>query len=232
MLRLGRFVSILGCLTAFAGPSAAQGPLTLSILDGQVTLKAQNVPLPAILNEWARVGNTNIIGASQLTGAPVTLELAGVPERQALEVLLRSVSGYLLALRPEGTPGASAYNRILIMPASAAPRPLPQPAAAVNFPRGPQGNVPVPDEGPADITLEGPNRPTPAIRTGPFNGQNGPTPAPLPVPETAGPVPPVTPGVVVTPGNPFGIPAGSSTQPGTVTPIPQQPPNQRQDPNQ
>jgi hypothetical protein len=233
MLRVSRFVSILACLTTLAVPAAAQAPLTLSIQDGQVTLKAQNVPVATILNEWARIGGTNVIGANRVTGAPVTLELDGVPERQALEVLLRNVSGYLLALRPEGTSGASVFNRILIMPASAAPRPLPVPAPAVNQTRAPQGN----DEGPGDIILEGPNpnRPAPAVRPAPFggqNGQNGPPPTPLPVPETAAPVPPVTPGVVVTPSNPFGIPTGSSSRPGVVTPVPQQPQNQRPDPNQ
>ncbi|MEQ1758278.1 MAG: hypothetical protein ABL986_08170 [Vicinamibacterales bacterium] len=221
MMRVSRLALGFALPLVFASLSAAQDPLLLQIRNGQVTLKAQNVTLRTILTEWARVGGTNIVGADRAGGAPVTIELTEVPERQALDVLLRNVSGYMLAMRPTGVQGVSAYNRILIMPPSAAPRALPPQAAAV-APRFQQANpTDDADDIPPDVVLEGPGggRPGQPVRLPNVTG--GPPPAPLPVPETSGPEPSQTPGVVVVgPGNPFGVPAGSSSQPGVISPAP------------
>jgi hypothetical protein len=105
----------------FALPSTgAAQDLRLSIANGRVTLVAQNVTVRQILDEWSRVGQTKVVGAERLTGQAVTLELNDVPEGRALDTLLRSASGYIA--KPRGaTPGASTYDRILIMPASRAP---------------------------------------------------------------------------------------------------------------
>jgi hypothetical protein len=232
MSGVGRLIVSLAGFLVIAATTAAQEPLSLQIHDGQVTVKAQNVPLRTILSEWARVGGTNVIGAERIAGAPVTLELTDVPERQALEILLRSVSGYMLAMRPAGSRGASVFNRILIMPPSTAPRALPQQTAGVPVRVAPAPvMVPSPEadnDGPPDSGLEGPVRPATPVRLPTVNGPNLPTPAPLPVPEAAPPVTQTTPGsVVVTPGNPFGLPAGSSSRPGTVTPVPEGQPGQQ-----
>lgn len=230
MLLLSRCILGLVVLTASAAQAAAQQPLLLDISNGQVTLKAQNVPLRAILMEWSRIGGTNVVGADRMAGGPVTMELTGVPERQALEVLLRNASGYVLALRPTGTQGASAYNRILIMPPSTAPRALPNPTFA-----GARQPVNMPDaiEEQADIDLDNPGpqvRPAPPVRMPTVTGQSVPPtgdepPMALPVPDPSAPFPqgPGTSGV--TPGNPFGIPPGSSSSPGVIVPAP--PPPQR-----
>ncbi len=61
--------------------------------DGFVTIDAKNVTVRQILAEWARLGGTRVVNGDRVAGAPVTLHLVNVPERQALEVLLRSVSG-------------------------------------------------------------------------------------------------------------------------------------------
>ncbi len=100
--------------------SAAPGDLRLSIANGRVTLVAQDVTIKQILDEWSRVGQTTIVGAERLMGTPVTIELTDVAEGRALESLLRSASGYIAKPRA-GTPGASTYDRILIMPASRRP---------------------------------------------------------------------------------------------------------------
>ncbi len=71
----------------------------------------------AILAEWSKVGGTNIINGERVNGAPLTLKLVDVPESQALEIILRSVSGYMAAPRGR-TPGASRYDRILVLPTS------------------------------------------------------------------------------------------------------------------
>ena len=114
--------------------SAAPGDLRLSIANGRVTLVAQDVTIKQILDEWSRVGQTTIVGAERLMGTPVTIELTDVAEGRALESLLRSASGYIAKPRA-GTPGASTYDRILIMPASKAPAVSAAPAPFANRPQ-------------------------------------------------------------------------------------------------
>jgi hypothetical protein len=47
------------------------------------------------------------------------LKLVSVPERQALDIILRNAAGYMAAPRlASATPGASDYDRILILPTS------------------------------------------------------------------------------------------------------------------
>jgi hypothetical protein len=107
---------------AFALPAEAQ--LKLQIADGRVTLDANNVPARQILSEWARIGGTKIVGAEKITGAPLSLKLVDMPEKQALDIILRNVAGFMAAPRlASATPGASGYDRILIMATSSAPAP-------------------------------------------------------------------------------------------------------------
>ena len=104
----------------WAAPMSGAGDLRLSIANGRVTVVAEDVSLRQILDEWARVGGTKIVGAERLAGPMVTLELHDVPESKALETLLRSASGYIAKPRV-GTVGVSSFDRILIMPPSRAP---------------------------------------------------------------------------------------------------------------
>jgi hypothetical protein len=99
----------------FASRVAAQEPLRLTIRDGRVTLQATNESLRAILDAWADVGETRIINADRVPDARVTLQLHEVPEREALDTLLRGVSGYILALRDSSSTGASQYDRVVIL---------------------------------------------------------------------------------------------------------------------
>lgn len=113
------FVS-LALVLASALPAAAQ-QLKLEISDGRVTLEANAVPLRQILTEWARIGGTKVVGGDKVTGAPVTLKLVNVTERQALDVLLRDVAGFMAAPRlASAPPGASGFDRILILATSSA----------------------------------------------------------------------------------------------------------------
>ena len=115
-------------MLAVAWPAGAQ-QLTLELKDGRVTLEANAVPVRLILAEWARVGGTKIVGGDKITGAPVTLHIANMPERQALDIILRNVAGFMAAPRlASATPGASAYDRIMILATTSAPAP----AAASN----------------------------------------------------------------------------------------------------
>ena len=233
----GLAVLVLG----WAALAAAQTPLQLEIRGGLVTLHAQNVPVRTILSEWSRLGGAKIIGGDRVAGSPLTLDLEGVPERQALDIILRGVSGYMLAARDAGTTGASMYDRIMILPTSVAPRNPPPAAAAMPvFQGGPAGLVrPIvrqPDDQDSDVD-DGPINP--GIDGVPL-GRPGAMPRPPGMPIGA-PVfiPPVTinpdddqppqlpqqpPGAVVpTPTNPFGLPPGSSMRPGVITPVPQAP---------
>src|SRR5688572_24816833 len=124
---------ICAVLLAGAWPAQAQQSVNLQFSNGRVSLRAQNAPVRAILAEWARLGGATIINGDRVPGAPVTLELTNVPESQALDIVLRSVAGYMLGPRRAGTSGASAYDRIMILPTSVAPRnpaPTPPPTAA------------------------------------------------------------------------------------------------------
>jgi hypothetical protein len=98
-------------------PAGAQH-LSLAIQDGQVTLDARDVTLQQILAEWTRIGGVEVINADRVAAAPVSLLLRDLSERQALEVLLRGQKGYVLAARKEGTPGVSAFDRLLILATS------------------------------------------------------------------------------------------------------------------
>jgi hypothetical protein len=115
-----RSLAVAAVLLSWAVPASAQG-IDLRFHEGLVTLSTQNAPLRAILTEWAKQGGTTIVNGEKVAGAPMSLELNAVPERQALEVLLRGVSGYMLAPRPAGTPGVSVFDRIMILPTSNAP---------------------------------------------------------------------------------------------------------------
>jgi len=112
------FVAVLGL--AFSAPASAQ-QLTLTFHEGRVTLDAAAVPVRTILSEWGRLGGTKVVGAERIAGAPLTIHLENVTEAQALEVVLRNVAGYMAAPRTAASAvGASGYDRILVMPTSAA----------------------------------------------------------------------------------------------------------------
>ena len=113
---------LLAALVAAATPTlAGAGEFELTIQRGRVTLVAQNAPLQDILAEWARIGQTTIVNGERLAGSPLTLQLIDVPEEQALETLLRSASGYVVAPRATPIPGASRFDRIFILASSGRP---------------------------------------------------------------------------------------------------------------
>src|SRR5262247_2461091 len=110
-------------LVVMAMAPAASADVQLSIRDGRVTIVAKDATVRQILIEWARVGRTKIVNVERIPGGPVTLELTNVPEEQALEVLLRSLSGYIAAPRPIAVENLSQFDRIVIMPTLASARP-------------------------------------------------------------------------------------------------------------
>jgi hypothetical protein len=116
---------ILGAV--FGGVAAtllAAPTLHLAIQDGRVWLTADGASLRDILAEWARVGQTQILNGERVQGGPLTLQLTGMPESAALDLLLRSAGGYVAVARDASratAPATSRYGRIVIVPASAGP---------------------------------------------------------------------------------------------------------------
>jgi hypothetical protein len=216
-----------GLLMASPAPASA-GELKLTLTNGRATVIAQNVPLSQILAEWARVGKTTIVNGDKLVGPPITLMLENVPEREALDVLLRSASGYIVAARQDLLADGSAFDRILIMPTSRAPA-----ATAVNNsapPRFPSRPTPQPMVEPdVDEVDEDPP-------VGPVMGPTGNTPQ-TNMPQARPGMPPPLPGSPRQPTNPDdygdapastvpgtatrpGIPAGTAPRPGMPTAVP------------
>ncbi len=128
----GSFIAA-ALVVGIAGPSSA-GQVQLTIRGGLVTLDAKDATLREILAEWARVGQTRVVNGETVLGGPVTLQLTDVPERQALETLLRSAAGFIAATRPVPQPSLSTYDRIVLMPGV---RPAAVPTGGLPAPAGP-----------------------------------------------------------------------------------------------
>ena len=218
--------SIVAVLIVLLGASSASAQvLSLEFHDGRIRLTAENVPVSRILDEWARRGGTKIVNGERVPGAPVTLQLTDVPERQALEIVLRSAAGYMVLARDTITPGASALDKILVLPttsrapAAAAPPP-PQPPPP-QFQNRPDADVDL------DEPAENPQGPPPGAFPRGRVPANGPPNAPPPT-EDEEPAQNDTP--APTPGNPFGVVPGGA-RPGTINaPPPRNVPDAQQTP--
>ena len=124
---MANFTSVLTALiiaAVLAAVPAAGQTADVSFAAGRVTVAAHETPLAAILGAWERHGGSRFVGAGRLSDRPVSVQLVDVPEREALRVLLRSAAGYVAIPNAVPQPGASAYDRVLIMTetASAAAR--------------------------------------------------------------------------------------------------------------
>ena len=97
---------------AATASSTAQSHLSVNIVEGRVSLLAQNVPLRTILQEWTRVNGTTFANIDRLAETPVSLQLTDLSQREALATLLRGVAGYVV------TQGTNGPDRIVILPQS------------------------------------------------------------------------------------------------------------------
>lgn len=243
-------------LACSASPSRAAG-LQLSIQDGFVSIDAQDVTIRQILTEWSRVGKTRMVNVERLGGGPISIKFDGLPERKALDIILRNVPGYIAAPRATFVANTSMYDTILIMTtttAVAAVRPSGPNYAGLP---GPGGNV-TQLRGGAPLTPGMlPDLPDPAA-----DQQDDPAiaaaaaaglvtvPAPMPGPASAalsappllmpGGIPPSAPTPApapaapkATPANPWGAPIGTSQPslaPPAAPPVPPAPPRTRPTP--
>lgn len=214
MPKLFRCLMLAAAATGIASLATA-GELTVKIADGRATVIAREVPLRQVLAEWARVGNTKVVNGEKLQGGLVTLELVDIPEKDVLDILLRSAAGYMAATRPDSMAGASQYDRVIILATSRAP------AATVGAPPQPFNRpviqqVPQPppdDDDDVDDSEPGDQGPMPQpgmLTPGvPFPAQHIPpgmdpnqTPVNPPAPMTS-PRPGMLPQPQPNPGNPY-----------------------------
>jgi len=138
---------LLGLAASLVISSPALADVHLTMQDGRVSIVARDATVRQILTEWARVGQTRIVNVERVPGGPVTLELKSVTETQALDVLLRSLSGYILAPRAVAAANMSTFDRIIIMPTLAAARQTASASSAPpppGVPQVPQSQVPQP----------------------------------------------------------------------------------------
>jgi hypothetical protein len=126
-----------------SAPFASAGELTLTIANGRATVVATDVPLRQILAEWGRVGQTKIVNGDKLAGPNLTLQIVDRPEREVLDILLRTAAGYVMAPREVALANASEYDRIMILPTSRAP--AASASASVPTFNRPAAPMPVPD---------------------------------------------------------------------------------------
>jgi hypothetical protein len=131
-------------VAAFA--PAASADVQVVIHDGRVSIVAKDATVRQILTEWARVGRTRIVNVERIPGGPLTLELKDVSEMEALEVLLRTLSGYMAAPRVASTPDMSQFDMIIVLPTTAPPPSRTAGAAAPAPFAPPSGFPPVDDD--------------------------------------------------------------------------------------
>jgi hypothetical protein len=213
---------LVACLTVAAARAHAQS-VHIEFKDGRVNLETQNATPRQILAEWAKVGGTRIINADRVPGTPMTIQLTGVAERQALDVVLRAASGYMAAARTTGT-GISMLDRVHILPTSTA---APAAAGRGAAPAVQAGRAAVPAFQPpiVDDTLdEVPDVDDQPGRVPNARGIPGQVPQRVGIPNQPGQPVGVEdeqedvdqpPAPVTTPGNPFGVVPGSN-RPGVI----------------
>jgi hypothetical protein len=228
--------AILAALAGGMSVPAAAGELKLTMQDGRVTLIADNVPLRQIFQEWARVGQTQVVNADKLTGPAITLQIVNAPERDVLDILLRSAAGYIAAPRPTVIANAALYDRVTIMATSRPPAATAANTPAPTFQRPPvpvdDGDEPInvtmpppPPQNPATMQFPGmmpngmpagipnPNLPVTGTQPGPLTS---PRPGALPQPAMPLVMPnPYQPGQIIRP-NPGGGPGGPGGGPGGI----------------
>jgi hypothetical protein len=84
----------LASVWTVAVPTAAPR-VQLTFKDGLVWLSASAASARDILTEWGRVGGTRIVAVDRLDTAPLSFDLRGVPEMEALSTILRSSGGFV-----------------------------------------------------------------------------------------------------------------------------------------
>jgi len=240
----GALLSIITIVPATLRADTVQ----ITIRDGRLSLVATNATPAQIFAAWSRVGGVLIVNAERMPSAPLTLTFVDVPEEQALDTLLRSVSGYLARRRTEPAGSGSIFERIVILPgpqvirqpataaAAAAPPPPVAPRPGVQQP-APQNQPQGIPQGPGVTRLIGadgqPVEDDQADAPPTYNPGDSPaTRPPIGAPRSGSVPVPVQPQPAAEQPQANSVPAGVP-RPGMVVPAPQPPqPQQQQQPPQ
>lgn len=138
-MKPGAVLLVAAFALALAAPASAEVRVTFA--DGRVTIVATDATVTEILAEWSRVGGSTFVDADEIPARErLTIRLEDRLELDALDVLLRSVAGYMVAPIEPAAAAASRVARVFILPTSTpAPyTPPPPPASApVAFDEGP-----------------------------------------------------------------------------------------------
>lgn len=133
-MRIGAALLVAACCAAFAPPVSADVRVTFA--NGRVTVIASDATVREILAEWSRVGGSTFVDADKIpSNERLTIRLEDQSELDAIDVLLRSVAGYMVAPASGPASTASAVSRVFILPTSTpAPYVAPPPAAVMASP--------------------------------------------------------------------------------------------------
>lgn len=207
-MRVRAALLVAACCAAFAPPVSAD--VLVKFAQGRVTVIASDATVREILAEWSRVGGSTFVDADKIPSTErLTIRLENQSEIDAIDVLLRSVAGYMVA--PAQRPGSSvsAVSRVFILPTSTpAPYVAPPPVADMASPdedapaRVTSAPVRPDDDGPVRVS-QPPAPPSPSAVAP--QGQASPLISNLPTQ--------ATPGLGIT----------TSSQPGVVIARPGQP---------
>ncbi len=141
----------------------------LTVRNGRISLAATNATPAEIFEAWSRAGGVAVVNADRMPTTRLTIRLDDVPETQALDTLLRPVTGYLAQRRTTvPAPQESVFARIVIVAVPAESR-TPAATPSVNTAPVASGRPPVVGLRPAQ-----PLGAPPAGAAAPA----GPTPAP------------------------------------------------------
>ena len=190
----------LAITAAMAVPSSASAAVRLAIDDGRIWLTADHATVADILAEWARVGSTQMMNAERLTTPLLTLDLRGVPELDALEVIMRAAGGFVTVSRIGGVDAThlSRFSRVVIVPATSA------------------GGTPMRALPPAPVYAPPPTVHAPTITPSGAQRVIGPDGQPVADDQEDAPPPSQQPPPAVMPGG--SMPPGFSEPPGAAAP--------------
>ena len=171
-MKLGAVMLVAACCAVFVPPASAD--VRVSFSNGRVTIVATDASVPEILAEWARVGGSTFVDAEKIPARErLTLRIEDQRELDALDVLLRSVAGYMVAPVASAPDTESNIERVFILPTSTPapytpPPPQPEPDPVADAPFTLSGGPPRPDDdGPVRIaTPPAPDAPAQAAPAG------------------------------------------------------------------
>ena len=149
------------CFLTLSHTASAQ-TLSLRLDDGAVTLHATNVTVDEILARWSETTGLTVVSQNgHGSNVPVTLDLSGVTEGEALRLVLRDLSGYIMGESRDPQTGAIRIDRLVILPDSAARASEVEPPARRLRAPGPQVQVPV--QVPVEVTDDVPRELAPTF---------------------------------------------------------------------